>query len=115
MRTANQVGQSEVNNDDDSSQPGDRIPDRLVDDALVDLNHIAQKHCRRVYAPQTTRHIAEQVESLYAQIVGRQLGRGDDSDAMGAMGREADLSTRCLSLFLIFEFFSLDLLDPAFV
>lgn len=43
----------------------DGIPERQLDDALVRLNHALQQHTRRVYAPQATRHVAEQIDQLY--------------------------------------------------
>jgi hypothetical protein len=43
----------------------DGIPERQLDDALFRLNHALQQHTRRVYAPQATRHVAEQIDQLY--------------------------------------------------
>lgn len=43
----------------------DGIPEKALDDALFRLNHALQQHARRVYAPQATRHVAEQIDQLY--------------------------------------------------
>ncbi|POR33325.1 Uncharacterized protein TPAR_06480, partial [Tolypocladium paradoxum] len=43
------------------------LPARPLDDALVALNHALQQHCRRIYPPQATRNVAEQVASAYAR------------------------------------------------
>lgn len=67
----------------------DAIPTRIVDDALISVNHALQQHCRRVYAPQATRAIAEQIADAYTRDADRRTGRdGDDEDAVG---KEADL------------------------
>lgn len=42
-----------------------RLSEKAVDDALYRLNHAIQQHSRRVYAPQATRHVAEQIDQLY--------------------------------------------------
>lgn len=74
----------------DASEADQRLPSRLVDDALFDLNQIVQKHCRRVYPPQASRNVAEQIHALYAADTDRLLGDADD--ATGGIGRELDLS-----------------------
>ncbi|KAI1336483.1 kinetochore Sim4 complex subunit Fta4 [Xylariaceae sp. FL0016] len=55
------------------------LPDRLIDDALYRLNHSLQQHARRVYAPQASRHVAEQIEGLFLEA-GERAVRGEDSD-----------------------------------
>ncbi|KAL7815151.1 kinetochore Sim4 complex subunit Fta4 [Trichoderma gracile] len=65
------------------------IPSRLVDDAVASVNRTIQQHCRRVYAPQASRHVAEQISSLYSRDAERRLGNPDD--AGGGIGRELDL------------------------
>lgn len=69
------------------------IPERVVEDALFSLNHNIQQHCRRVYAPQANRNIAEQINSVYTKDAERRVGGEGDVD--GGIGRELDLST-CL-------------------
>jgi hypothetical protein len=49
-------------NDEDNEQG---IPDKAIEDALFKLNQQLQQHSRRVYAPQATRHVAEQIDQLY--------------------------------------------------
>lgn len=46
------------------------LPDRAVDDALYRLNHALQQHFRRVYPPQATRHVAEQIDGLFLDAAG---------------------------------------------
>ncbi|KAL2173238.1 kinetochore Sim4 complex subunit Fta4 [Thermothelomyces heterothallicus CBS 202.75] len=72
------------NNDDDDEPP---LPEKAVDDALFKLNHRLQQHARRVYPPQATRHVAEQIDQLYWNAAAQAtdgVGGGDaDSDADG--------------------------------
>ncbi|KAK3327774.1 kinetochore complex Fta4 of Sim4 subunit, or CENP-50-domain-containing protein [Cercophora scortea] len=46
------------------------LPEKAVDDALFRLNHRLQQHARRAYAPQATRHVAEQIDKLYWNAAG---------------------------------------------
>ncbi|KAI0108076.1 kinetochore Sim4 complex subunit Fta4 [Daldinia grandis] len=64
------------------------LNDRVVDEVLYRANHILQQHARRVYAPQASRHVAEQIETLYLEAAERAVrgegGRGeDDEDGAG--------------------------------
>ncbi|KAH7121349.1 kinetochore complex Fta4 of Sim4 subunit, or CENP-50-domain-containing protein [Dactylonectria macrodidyma] len=70
------------------------LPARAVDDALFALNHSIQRHCRRVYAPQATRHIAEQVNDVYMQDAQRRVARAFDGAGEGVLRREMDLTRR---------------------
>ncbi|KAK8062295.1 hypothetical protein PG997_014392 [Apiospora hydei] len=45
-----------------------QVTEKAVDDALYRLNHALQQHARRVYAPQATRHVAEQIDQLFLDI-----------------------------------------------
>lgn len=54
------------NNEDAENQA--TVTEKAVDDALYRLNHALQQHARRVYAPQATRHIAEQIDQLFLDI-----------------------------------------------
>ena len=90
-RTANiSVAESEAT--EESSAPP--LSDKVVDDALYRLNHALQQHARRVYAPQATRHVAEQIEALYLEAGERALrSREEDEDEDdeiidGALGGE---------------------------
>lgn len=71
---------------DASEQP---LPGRLVDDALLSLNQTVLQHCRRVYAPQANRNIAEQISNSYTKEAERIVGDAEDAD--GGIGRELDL------------------------
>ncbi|KAI0431159.1 kinetochore Sim4 complex subunit Fta4 [Xylaria sp. FL1042] len=69
----------------------DGLPARAVDDALYRLNHTLTQHARRVYAPQASRHVAEQIEGLFYEEAERAL-RGDDVDGDGdGDGDEGDM------------------------
>lgn len=77
--------------DDDANDQ--RLPERAVDDALSRLNHTLQQHARRVYAPQATRHVAEQLERLYLAFGDRHvLQQGgeslDDEEAWRMVGAD---------------------------
>lgn len=56
------------------------LPEKAIDDALYRLNHALQQHARRVYAPQATRHVAEQVEALYLEAGERGVRAADSED-----------------------------------
>ncbi|KAM4065882.1 kinetochore complex fta4 of sim4 subunit, or CENP-50 domain-containing protein [Hirsutella rhossiliensis] len=66
------------------------IPPRALDDALSALAHAIQQHCRRVYPPQATRNVADQIASAYARDAERKVGAEGDVD--GAVLKELDLS-----------------------
>lgn len=58
------------------------VSEKAVDDALFRLNHTLQQHSRRVYVPQATRQIAEQIDKLYLSA-GERAGAADDDDDGG--------------------------------
>ncbi|KAI1293897.1 kinetochore Sim4 complex subunit Fta4 [Xylaria venustula] len=60
----------------------DGLPARAVDDAVYRLNHTLAQHARRVYAPQASRHIAEQIQALFYDEAERAL-RGDEGEDDG--------------------------------
>ncbi|KAI1284216.1 kinetochore Sim4 complex subunit Fta4 [Xylaria sp. FL0933] len=64
------------------AEDGGGLSARAVDDALYRLNHTLTQHARRVYAPQASRHVAEQIEGLFYEEAERAL-RGDDDDGNG--------------------------------
>ncbi|GAB1313970.1 hypothetical protein MFIFM68171_04180 [Madurella fahalii] len=83
------------------SQEDNSLPEKAVDDALFKLNHRLQQHSRRVYAPQATRHVAEQIDQLYwnaaeAATSHAREGDGNDSDdgegAAEGLAQGADLA-----------------------
>lgn len=65
----------------------DGLPARAVDDAIYRLNHALTQHARRVYAPQASRHVAEQIDVLFQAEAERAL-RGDDDK--GDEGEDAN-------------------------
>ena len=87
------------------------LSEKAVDDALYRLNHALQQHARRVYAPQATRHVAEQIEALYLEAGERALrDRDDDEDdaedldgALGGEGQAAVVEGRRLRVGLDFS------------
>ncbi|KAJ0154013.1 Uncharacterized protein HZ326_3647 [Fusarium oxysporum f. sp. albedinis] len=66
------------------------IPERVVQEVLYNLNHTIQQHCRRVYPPQASRNIAEQINDVYTKDAERKVG--DPTDTEGGIGRELDLT-----------------------
>ncbi|KAF4976825.1 hypothetical protein FZEAL_6566 [Fusarium zealandicum] len=68
------------------------IPERVLQDTLFNLNHTIQQHCRRVYAPQASRNIAEQINNIYTNDAERRVG--GDADVEGGIGRELDLTDK---------------------
>ncbi|KAH7193380.1 kinetochore Sim4 complex subunit Fta4 [Fusarium flagelliforme] len=68
------------------------LSERVVEDVLFSLNHTIQQHCRRVYAPQASRNIAEQIDSVYTQDAERKVGGPADTE--GGIGRELDLTDK---------------------
>ncbi|KAK4104066.1 hypothetical protein N658DRAFT_504865 [Parathielavia hyrcaniae] len=75
------------------------LPEKAIDDALFKLNHRLQQHSRRVYAPQATRHVAEQIDQLYwnAAEAATSVGGGeeeeeDDDETAEALNQGADLA-----------------------
>ncbi|KAI1809545.1 kinetochore Sim4 complex subunit Fta4 [Poronia punctata] len=65
----------------------DGLSDRRIDDVLYRLNHILTQHARRVYAPQASRHVAEQIEGLFHADAERAL-RGKDHEGYDGDGAE---------------------------
>ncbi|KAK0638783.1 kinetochore Sim4 complex subunit Fta4 [Cercophora newfieldiana] len=59
----------------------DSLPEKAIDDALFKLNHQIAQHSRRVFAPQATRHVAEQIDQLYWDSA--VAATGDDEDEGG--------------------------------
>ncbi|KAJ6786932.1 hypothetical protein PWT90_00074 [Aphanocladium album] len=66
------------------------IPDRLVDDAIFKLNRAIEEQCRRAYAPQASRILAEQISTIYIKQMDRREGGANDVD--GGVGKEVDLT-----------------------
>ncbi|CVL01979.1 uncharacterized protein FMAN_08102 [Fusarium mangiferae] len=66
------------------------IPERVVQEVLYNLNHTIQQHCRRVYPPQASRNIAEQINDVYTKDAERKVGGPADTE--GGIGRELDLT-----------------------
>lgn len=68
----------------DNDENDQRLSEKAVDDALSRLNHTLQQHNKRVYPPQATRHVAEQIEGVYLAAGDRRAeddeGARDDSE-----------------------------------
>jgi hypothetical protein len=76
------------------------LSQKAIDDALYRVSHILQQHARRVYAPQATRHVAEQIDRLYWDAAERTLGEGEEEIDDGGIGIEVDLGTYFLPSYL---------------
>ncbi|KAI0471212.1 kinetochore Sim4 complex subunit Fta4 [Xylaria cf. heliscus] len=61
----------------------DGVPARATDDALYRLNHVLSQHSRRVYAPQASRLVAEQIEGLFYAETQRALRGSEEEDNEG--------------------------------
>lgn len=59
-----------------------KLTNAAIDEALIQANNALQQHTHRVYAPQATRHVAEQIERLY-HSAGESSAVLDDPDALG--------------------------------
>ncbi|KAF4504114.1 hypothetical protein G6O67_008726 [Ophiocordyceps sinensis] len=70
------------------------IPPRALDDALLALGHTVQQHCRRVYPPQATRNVADQIANAYSRDAERKVGAEGDVD--GAVSKELDLADEAI-------------------
>ncbi|KAL1836288.1 hypothetical protein VTJ49DRAFT_5334 [Mycothermus thermophilus] len=81
------------NNNDPDNPP---LPEKAVHDALFKLNHRLQQHARRVYPPQATRHVAEQIDQLYwnaaEAVVGGGESEGEGEEDIEALSLGADLT-----------------------
>ncbi|EFY95414.1 kinetochore complex Sim4 subunit Fta4 [Metarhizium robertsii] len=66
------------------------IPARVLDDVLFNLNQTIQLHNRRVYPPQATYNIAEQINNSYSRYSEEQVKKWKDSES--SIGRELDLA-----------------------
>ncbi|KXJ92047.1 kinetochore complex Fta4 of Sim4 subunit, or CENP-50-domain-containing protein [Microdochium bolleyi] len=63
------------------------LAQKTLEDALFRLNHLIQQHSRRVYAPQASRHVAEQIERLLLDSAERYIaGRRGDNGSEGEDG-----------------------------
>lgn len=62
---------------------------RQLETVATVLDGLVQDHCRRVYAPQANRALAEQISDSYSKEADRKLLR-DDVDGDG-IGRDLDL------------------------
>ncbi|KAK4033225.1 kinetochore Sim4 complex subunit Fta4 [Parachaetomium inaequale] len=81
-------------NTNNKTQDEEALPSKALDDALFKLNHRLQQHARRAYAPQATRHVAEQIDQLYWNAAAERDGEEDGEDENGGEGLElgADLA-----------------------
>ncbi|EFZ03337.1 hypothetical protein MAA_00411 [Metarhizium robertsii ARSEF 23] len=74
-------------NNNASSNP---IPARILDDVLFNLNQTMQLHYRRVYPPQATYNVAEQISNLYSRNAEERVNKLKESES--TIGRELDLA-----------------------
>ncbi|KAF5120850.1 Inner kinetochore subunit fta4 [Metarhizium anisopliae] len=74
-------------NNNASSTP---IPARVLDDVLFNLNQTIQLHQRRVYPPQATYNVAEQITNLYTRDADEKVKKWKESES--SIGRELDLA-----------------------
>lgn len=79
----NNTNNTTSTNEAPAATPTPPLPPKAVDDALFKLNHRLQQHARRAYAPQATRHVAEQIEQLYWNAAEEAQRGGEDEDVMG--------------------------------
>ncbi|KAH6649879.1 kinetochore Sim4 complex subunit Fta4 [Chaetomium tenue] len=99
----------EETNEDPATATTAPLPPKAIDDALFKLNHRLQQHARRAYAPQATRHVAEQIEQLYwnaaeaaaerdeeeVEVEGVEVGVGvGDDDGNGEVPVQRDAALR---------------------
>jgi len=77
-------------NGEDNASP---LPDKAIDDALFKLNNRLQQHARRVYPPQATRHVAEQIDALYWNAA-EAATRGGEDDEGGDLDEGIEKSLR---------------------
>ena len=73
-------------NNTTSSNP---IPARVLDDVLFNLNQTIQLHQRRVYPPQATYNVAEQITNLYTRDAEEKVKKWKESES--SIVRELDL------------------------
>ncbi|CAN8106127.1 unnamed protein product [Discula destructiva] len=57
-----------------------RVSEKAVDDALFRLNQTLQQHAKRVYPPQATRQVIEQIDALYLATGERRVDGADEAD-----------------------------------
>lgn len=69
------------------------LPSSSVDEALLRLNQTLQQHNRRVYPPQATRIVAEQIDKLYHPDNPEPDGDADNEDRPPAHGADLSMST----------------------
>ena len=84
------------NNTNNTTAEDQPLPEKALADALFKLNHRLRQHVRRVYAPQATRHVAEQIDQLYWNAAEAATSHdhddnNSDTDAAEALTLGADL------------------------
>ena len=88
----------------DSAASGGRLSDAVVDEALVHANNTLKQHNQRAYAPQATRHVAEQIDALYYNAGERAVVISVEDRAADGLGLEADFG-KATFLSLLLSFF----------
>ncbi|KAL2758753.1 hypothetical protein ACRALDRAFT_1080450 [Sodiomyces alcalophilus JCM 7366] len=74
------------------------LPGPALDDVLLRLDQTIAQHARRVYPPQSTRLVAEQIDRLYQTEAerrerARDAGHGHGQDELGIPSSAADLTS----------------------
>ncbi|PHH62075.1 hypothetical protein CDD81_7568 [Ophiocordyceps australis] len=72
---------------DASQQP---LPQGAIDEAVAALGRVVQQHCRRVYAPQATRNVAEQIWNVYVRDADASMEAQAEAERAG-VARDIDL------------------------
>lgn len=81
------------------------LPGPALDNALLRLDQTIAQHARRVYPPQSTRLVAEQIDRLYqTEAERRDRARNASHDELGIPSTAADLSTFPFSFFFVLSF-----------
>ncbi|CAG9951751.1 unnamed protein product [Clonostachys rosea f. rosea IK726] len=63
---------------------------RLLEAAVAYVDNTVQEHCRRIFVPQATRAVSEQINDSYTKEAERKLQREQDDE--DGVGKELDLS-----------------------
>lgn len=62
---------------------------RLLEAAVTYVDSTVQEHCRRIFVPQATRAVSEQINDSYTKEAERKLQREQDDE--DGVGKELDL------------------------
>lgn len=88
-RRAHDDNNNNKNNEDHATPQ--KLSEKAIDDALFRLNQTLLQHAKRVYPPQATRHVAEQIEQLYLDA-GEERMQAEREDGEGEAGAGDDVA-----------------------